>query len=330
MYKFFIGIDISKLTLDIAVINNGIFVDAFQVKNSTKGMVEMLKLVKSKYKCTRLNTFFCAEQMGIYGRFVELELSKKKYFFCMEVPLQIKLSLGIQRGKSDALDAQRIAGYACQNHAHLKLWKPPRPALETLKTLVSMRNRLIKAKVMITNFAKIETYYLPKDILAANTAFYQLSKSSIEADIINIERKMDEVITRDDKLNNLMALITSVPRIGKITAIQMILFTNEFNSITCPRKFASYCGVAPFPFNSGTSIKGRTKISSIANKEIKKLLHLAAIGFTGNSQTFLGRYYRRKIAEGKQKMIVINAIRNKLIHRVYSCVKNNKAFEDLK
>lgn len=327
-YKYFVGIDISKLTLDVALLSNGTVIDLFQIANSEKGVKDMLQLIQKDNKCSRRNTLFCAEQMGIYGKFLEMGLTKSRYRLCLEPPLQIKFSMGIQRGKSDALDAQRIATYAWQNHLQLKIWQPPRPVLEQLRALTTLRKRLVKAKVLITNYGKLESYYLEKEHCIANAAFYQATKCSIESDIENIERTIDNVIRGDEKLLNLVTIITSIPFIGKVIAIQLILFTNEFNDISNPRKFASYCGIAPFSYSSGTSLKSRAKVSNIANKEMKSLIHIAALGYTRNNSTFLARYYLRKVEEGKNKMSILNAIRNKLIHRVYACIRENKIYKE--
>jgi transposase len=83
--------------------------------------------------------------------------------------------------------------------------------------------------------------------------------------------------------------------------------------------------VAPFKDESGKK-KKREKVSHKANKKMKKLFHLlamSAIRIKGEMK----QYYERKLAEGKNKMSVLNAIRNKIILRIFSCVKNKKCYE---
>ena len=92
------------------------------------------------------------------------------------------------------------------------------------------------------------------------------------------------------------------------------------------REFACYSGCAPFEHKSGTSIRGKTKVHYIANRKMKMLLHMAAM----NAVTFndeLKAYYQRKVAEGKNPMSVLNAVRFKLICRIFSVIKRNEAFQ---
>ena len=148
----------------------------------------------------------------------------------------------------------------------------------------------------------------------------------METDISQVEDKMDQVIASDVELNRLFRIVTSVEGIGKVTATEMIITTNEFKDISEPSKFACYSGVAPFEHSSGTSLRSRPRVSHKANKTMKSLLHMAAlVAICYNAD--LKAYYQRKVEERKNKMSVINAVRNKLIWRVFACVRNNKLYQ---
>ena len=92
------------------------------------------------------------------------------------------------------------------------------------------------------------------------------------------------------------------------------------------KKFACYVGVAPFEHTSGTSVRGKTKVSKMANMTLKKLLHMAAMSAIQCNEE-LKVFYQRKVAEGKNKMSVINAVRNKLISRVFACIKHRRRYQ---
>src|SRR5690606_34602464 len=128
--------------------------------------------------------------------------------------------------------------------------------------------------------------------------------------IAEVERRIKELIAQDDRLNKLYGQVTSVKGVGMIVAINTLVVTNEFNAITDPKKMACHCGVAPFKKESGKSVKGRAKVSHQANKPMKTLLNLAARSAV-SSKGELREYYLRKVAEGKNKMLVLNAVRNK-------------------
>ena len=108
----------------------------------------------------------------------------------------------------------------------------------------------------------------------------------------------------------------------------MIIVTGEFTKISEPKKFACYSGVAPFPHKSGTTIRGKTRVSNLANMNLKKLLHLAALSAIQCDEE-LGTFYKRKTQEGKNKMSVINAVRNKLISRVFACIKDKRMYQKI-
>ncbi|WP_027420416.1 transposase, partial [Crocinitomix catalasitica] len=92
------------------------------------------------------------------------------------------------------------------------------------------------------------------------------------------------------------------------------------------KKYACYSGVVPFDYSSGTSVNKRSRVSPMANKSIKTILHMAAMSAI-QCEGDLKHYYLRKVAEGKNKMSVLNAVRNKLILRIFSCVNQNRIYQ---
>ena len=107
----------------------------------------------------------------------------------------------------------------------------------------------------------------------------------------------------------------------------MIAYTDGFTKFDTWRKFASYCGIAPFPNKSGTSLIGRTKISHLANKKVKSILDLCAkSAIQHNSE--MKRYYNKRIEQGKNKMSTINIIRNKLLSRIFAVVQRKSPYVD--
>ena len=124
----------------------------------------------------------------------------------------------------------------------------------------------------------------------------------------------------------LYGLITSVSGVGQIVAINTLVVTNEFKQIVNPKEMACNCGVVPFKYDSGKSVRSKAKVSHRANRPMKVLFHLAAMSAI-SSDGELKNYYLRKVEEGKNKMAVINAVRNKIIHRIFACVRNQRKYE---
>ena len=145
--------------------------------------------------------------------------------------------------------------------------------------------------------------------------------------IDKINKAMQAIINDSIELKETYKLVTSVKGIGIQTALVMIVFTDNFTKFDNWRKFASYCGVAPFPYQSGTSIKGRTKVSHLANKRLKAIINMCAISAIQHSPE-MKLYYEKRVLEGKSKMSTINIIRNKLIARVFAVVKRQTPYVD--
>ena len=150
---------------------------------------------------------------------------------------------------------------------------------------------------------------------------------SLNEEIKKVEKELIKLINEDDELQKQFKLITSIDGVGTQTALFMIAFTGGFSLFDNSRKFASYAGVAPFPYCSGTSIRGRTRISSYGHKKFKSLLsNCATTAIRNNSELRL--YYERRISEGKSKMSTINIIRNKLLGRIFAVVHRGTPYVD--
>ena len=324
-YNFFIGIDVSKKTLDFAVFKGKELLFKWVGENDEPGIKKFWVQLKLQQGFCINEAMFCMEHTGIYNQHLLSFLYSKKAFVCLEAAVHIKLSSGLQRGKSDQIDAIRIAQYAHKNYMELRLWQPKRQVIQQLKHLSGLRNRVINARKQLT-VALNETSGFDKNAACECKKLCKASLKALDEDIKRIEQKTDQVIASDVELKKLFSIVTSVEGIGKVTATEMIITTNEFKDITAPAKFACYSGVAPFEHSSGSSIKGRPRVSHKANKNMKSLLHMAAL-VAINYNADMKAYYQRKVEQKKNKMSVINAVRNKLIWRIFACVKSNRPYQ---
>jgi transposase len=325
-YTHFIGIDVSKLWLDFAVVHQNQLLFHLRTENSIAGVQSFVKQLKKAISDYDLNTYiFCMEHTGIYNNHLLNYLYKKQANIWLESGLHIKQSSGLQRGKNDKVDAKRIAMYAYKNRDEVKLWKPRRDVVEQLKHLTVLRTRLVNVSKQIKTPLKESGSFISKKINYTSTQLCKNTIKSVQKDLEAVEQKIQLVIKSYPELNRLFNIITSIVGIGPVTATEIIITTNEFKDISCAKKFACYSGVAPYDYGSGTSIRGKTRVSHMANKNIKTLLHMAALVATSFNQE-MKTYYERKAAEGKNKMLILNAVRNKLVLRIFACVKQNRMF----
>lgn len=324
-YVHFVGVDISKETLDYSVIHEGEKILQFKSENSDKGIKSFLKELRKIKGLEIHNTLVCMEDTGVYNNHLTSFLHRHEISCWVQPAMHIKASSGLVRGKNDAIDAFRIALYAYKNQNDVKLWEPPRKVIEHLKQLYALRQRLLLAKQKLTISTKEVSQFIEPEIVKEINKSVRKSINALEKDQIEVERRIKQLLLEDPALKQLFKIITSITGIGEITAVKLIITTNEFKGINCPKKFACYAGVAPFEHSSGSSVRGRNRVSHRANKTVKKLLHLSAMTAIVHDQQ-IRAYYLKKVEQGKPKMLVLNAIRNKLIQRVFACVRNNEVY----
>ena len=216
--------------------------------------------------------------------------------------------------------------HAFKNQHCIKLWKAPRRLLEKLTALLTQRARLIKAKKQLSVAFNEQKKFYQKEVLQTLQQFVDKPLKAIEDQMVAIEKEIMSTIKEDSNLYKLYKILVSITGIGLQTAAYVLVTTNEFLTITDPKKYACYSGVVPFDHSSGTSIRKRSRVSPKANKTVKTLLHLSALNAV-KSKGDMQDYYHRKIEEGKNKMSILNAVRNKLVHRMFACVKQDRLFE---
>jgi transposase len=322
----FIGVDVSKETFDLALIkDNDISMIIQKVfSNDVTGFKELNKWLKQQ-KVSYPDSVFCVEHTGYYSKPIGKFIIAKKGNLWMEMSLKIIRSLGIQRGKNDKIDARRIALFAHRNQQDYKPYNPPRPIIEKLKTMLMLRQKLINSKLSIT----IPVNELKRiDKSAGNEALQMtaITLKVIEKNLLTVEQKIDDLIASDKDLAEKYKLVTSVPGIGKITFCYLSYYTNEFKNYSRAKQLACYCGVVPFEYTSGKSVRGKPRVHNMANKFMKKLLHTAALCAVTYYPEFKA-YYERKINENKNRMLILNNVRNKLIIRVAAVIKNNQPYK---
>ncbi|MFD1631005.1 transposase, partial [Pseudopedobacter beijingensis] len=200
-------------------------------------------------------------------------------------------------------------------------------AVKRLKILLTERNSRVKMKKQLVkqqhDYKLMKTISLDKELLKLNKKMIEV----IDGQISKIESDIEKIIQFDDQMKAQSELIRSVPGVGKVVSWMMIAKTEGFTAINNPRKMACYCGVVPFDFKSGTSLRYKPKVSVFADKSMKSVLHLAAMSAIRLNND-LRVYYKRKVDEGKNKMSVLNAVRNKIIHRIFALIKNQTMYKN--
>lgn len=324
--QLFMGCDIAQDSFTFCLRSKTEILMQGEVQNSVKPVQKWLRDLNKVHHFDLSQIVFCMEHTGIYGMILMRTLHQRKLIVCVEGAANIKLSLGLQRGKSDKVDAQRIAEFAMRYTDRLKQWQPKRSVLEKLQLLNGTRSRLIKARTILNSNIKEVLRFIGRNEYECLKKVTKSSLYAIDKDIKKVEEEIALLIKNDENLKRLSDLVTSVDGIGVVTCSAILVKTNEFQDFTEAKKFSCTAGLAPFEHTSGKSVRGKSRVSHRAHKDLKTLLHLCALGCIGRKGE-LRDYYQRKVDEGKNKMLVLNAVRNKLVHRVFAVVRDGVMYQ---
>lgn len=327
--KWFIGIDISKNTLDIVLYDGGnkqaVKDNYKRVSNNEEGFKTFLSWLKNK-KIILSDLLICMEHTGVYGFDFCLYLEATKIDYTMVSPLHLTHSLGFKRGKNDQVDASRIAWY-CYTHRDSHMLSKMKDS-----TVIKLRELHNEHKLYIRQMATHKGYLTDnKNRISKNETVVERTKQTIrflKEQIKQIEHQMDEMINTDKAFVKNYRLLTSVKGIGLVNAINTIVHTNNFTCFENGRAYACYLGIAPFGHESGTSIKKNTQVSRQGAKQAKADLSQAAKSATEWDKE-IKLYYQRKRKEGKAYGTIMNAIKFKLVTRMFAVIKRGTPWVDI-
>lgn len=323
--NYVIGFDVSKETLDVAICRREQIVKQLKINNKTSEIKKAMKQLETEGYLAK-ESLCCLEHTGIYNNLLLNFLHQSGYLIWVENAVQIKYSIGMTRGKTDKVDAARIARYGYKNQEHAKIWTPKRETLEELAVLLKSRKRLLKAKLQMSSYTEAKRFVSKKIFSLMQKSTGKLL-AEVKKSIKLLDKQIEELIRSDESLYANYKLIKTVEGVGHVIAATVLVKTNEFKDHQDGRKFACNAGVVPFEHSSGKSIRGKTRISHRADKSLKTLFHLAAISVISQKRSQLKDYYERKLQEGKNKMLVLNAIRNKIIQRIFAVVQRGTPYQ---
>lgn len=317
-----IGADISKETIDFVRYHDKVH---FKIKNDCTGFRQLLKWMQH-LRSLPDQSLVVMEHTGFYSHRFENFLHQHHIAFSKVPALAIKQSLGLIRGKTDKLDATRIATYGYEKMATLSACVAVGKNLKCLQMLYATRSRLVKQRAALR--CAIEEYMQmglrKKDPVIA----VQLSViKTLDKQIKTVLSEMEALVREDLALQENFRLLVSIKGVGKVVAVAVLIKTQNFTRFDNPRKFACYCGIAPFEHSSGKSLRRKTRVSHLADKEMKCLLNISAQVAAIHDQE-LRRFYVKRTENGKSKMSTINIVRNKIVYRMFAVIKRRTPFVD--
>jgi len=315
----FIGIDVSKLTLDVYVKSTDQHLTA---DNNEAGFAFILTFVKEQ-QIDISDALFCFENTGMYSKPLAHFMQNNRYTFLEAHPLDVKQSLGAVRGKNDKIDAMRLAMYAYRKREELKPTKALSPHCERLQLLASLRRKLVTERGGLVARRGEMTQVLKlcrQDVLIAvqDALIAELNKQ-----IKILDKEIQLVIKSSQELLNSYTLLLSIVGVGPVVATALLIYTGNFTKFNTAREFAAYCGLIPYDHQSGTSVRRNKKTSRLANQEMKSLLDRGATSVIAHDED-MKAYYERRVKAGKAERSVINAVRCKIVDPVFTVIKEQR------
>jgi transposase len=306
-----IGIDISKQ-----------WFDAFC---SLKAKVKRFRNTPSGYKKLQSwlpeNAHIVMEASGPYYLQLANWLNEQDIPVSVVNPLVIKryCQMKLTRTKTDQKDAQMIAYYGVDQNP--TQWKPASQARMALQQLMSVRDGLIRQQSILHGQQESFAQF-PADPLVMQTLREQMQ--SLNEAIERIDQRLEELVVSHYESN--YTGLRSIPGIGKKTAIMLICITDGFSRFESSRQLASYVGLCPRIYKSGSSINGRGSICKMGNPQLRKMLYMCS--WTAKKcNPGCSEMYERMKKEGKPERVIKIAIAHKLLRQAFAVVKNGKPFD---
>jgi transposase len=244
-FCYFIGIDIAKDTLDWAVYTS----QGAQLSTHTDNTVAGIKTALVQFKAlpgwTPKQAVFCMEHTGIYNAHLLESLYELKIPVWLESSLQIKQAGGMQRGKTDTVDAQRIAQYAYRFRDRMRLWEPPREVIQKLAFLSATRQRLNQAYNLLAGPVAEQDSFVSRLLQKTLKSNVKKSLTALKEEQKAVEQQIQQLIQADARLKELFDLMVSVPGIGPVIATELLITTNEMQAINDPKNWPVTPGWLP-------------------------------------------------------------------------------------
>lgn len=312
----YIGIDVSKLTFDVAVEAEKGY-SYYKFSNDGEGFKELGKLLKSG------EDWCVMEATGPYYLKLACYLNEQGVSVSVVNPLVIRkfCQMRLAKAKTDKKDAAMIASYGKTERP--SAWQPEAEYILELKQLQAFTGQLNKSRT---------GYIRQQEAFAQNPVISKDVKRGLDKMITQTEKQIAEI---EDKMqllikqyhSDMFESVTSVPGIGKKTGLLLLVITGGFTKFENSRQLSSYVGLSPRIFESGTSVKGKSRICKMGMSRIRAMLYLCAWSAKRKNKA-CKELYDRLVEKGKSKRLALIAVANKLLKQVFAIAKQGGQYNE--
>lgn len=312
--KFILGIDVAKAKLDVALQLVDGKIRSKVVDNTPQGFA-VLSTWLNKHGVTDLHV--CMEATGIYWEAVAEFLADAGHTVSIVNPAQIKAfgAAELVRTKTDRVDARLIARFCVAQRP--EPWQAPSPAIRELRALVARRDALNAMRTQESNRLLVAR--------EAVRAGIETHLAYLEKAIAEIDAALRQKIDDDPGLKEQRALLDSVPGLGDKTIPVLLSYYGGAPRFDNAREAVAFAGLDPRQHESGSSVRGKPRLSKVGHAPLRRALYIPAMVAT--TRTVWGRAFRDRLtAAGKPPMLILGAMMRKLVHVAFGVLKSGKPF----
>ena len=314
MQSYHLGIDVAKAKLDCALrLADGKFKHKV-VENNQKGFALLSDwLSKHDASCAHV----CMEATGVYWEAVAEYLAHRGMMISVINPAQIKAfgTSRLVRTKTDKVDAKLIADFCFERHP--APWQAPSPSEQALRALVLRLDSLQTMKTQERNRLEVA-----RDIVKADIVSHIVW---LDKEINSLIKKIHDHLNNDPDMRNKQELLDSIPGLGERTIALLLAFSMHPGRFANARQAAAFAGLDPRQHESGSSVKGKPRMSKVGHSILRKALYMPAM--VTLYKTAWGRAFRERLAaSGKPPKLIIGAMMRKLVQVAYGVLKSGNSF----
>ena len=299
--KYYLGIDVSKPYFDLSLMREINHICQAMVTERFDNTLEEIKYFHQFLKKQDVQfdetTLLVIENTGVYHRLIWSFCSKYHLPLYIGNATHIKWSFGLVRGKNDVIDSKRLCNYAAKHADEIKATPALNPVLLELKDLMTARSTLLRQQVTLANYLKELRLFSDKKVQQILERSHKAALAGLRESLEEVETLIKKMVNQEQSIAKNFTLISSVPGIGYLTAIYILCCTNNFSGNITGKQLTSYAGVVPFEHSSRISVRGKSRVHRMANKELKTILYMCAMAAVKHYPEFRD-YFERKKKEG--------------------------------
>lgn len=309
--KKYFGIDISKLVFDVTDSEG----NYYQFSNKVSGFKKFLKLLDSDSHCVMEATGYYHNQLAYY-------LVENTILVSVENPLSVKrfIQMKLSKVKTDKSDSKMICEYAQQ--VALQLWHGDSKEQQECLQITRLLDTYTKQSTMLKNKIHGEEVLGTPSKYALDSIKRVLNY--LKKDILKLEAKLLILVKKTHK--DLLTRLETIPGIGKKTSLSLVVLTDGFKRFTSGSELCSYSGLTPLIRQSGSSVRGRARISKIGNAKLRNLLFMCSFNACKYNKACKA-IYDRIVAKGKSKKLALIAVCNKLLKQAFAIAKSGLIYD---